>query len=354
MEEHLMNYILEQIHMDEELVNFYTNYGSNFRNLVLNEYVITFCNESSDKFIGNSIKELRKFVLTRIRNNRSRLNKKSKFEGRLFNFPDMDSLKGKSLQSLFDNELFLLVIEILDKYNTEFKEITERPISLDGMYSTKEKLALYDTGNKIELGDKTAFISDTKYLRQSGVVQPLFISNDNSIETLMVSKNEKIYYKSKTLDAIDQKIMDFLTDEYKKVMYYPEDTLMFSLSKLTEIAYTNKSKRYMDLTQARLNKMGSHGFRVFETESEDINDYKIVNMFEISYTTDSANVRHCSIDLSASIKRDIKTKNTIKLYKHKLDQITNDFTSIFVNFLQNQRIFFGLSNKTEINISHMI
>lgn len=352
MEEHLINFILEQIHIDDELVNFYTNYGSNFSELSLDDYIIAFCDESSDKFTGTSIKELRKFVLTRIRNNRSRLNKKTKFEGRLFNFPDMDSLKGKSLQSLFDNELFLSIIESIEKYNIEYKEITERPISLDGMYSTKEKLALYDTDNKIELGDKTAFISDTKFLRQSGVVQPLFISNDNSIETLMVSKNEKIYYKSKTLDAIDQKIMDFLTDEYKKVMYYPEDTLMFSLSKLTEIAYTNKSKRYMDLTQARLNKMGSHGFRVFEAESEDINDYKIVNMFEISYTTDSANVRHCSIDLSASIKRDIKTKNTIKLYKHKLDQITNDFTSIFVNFLQNQRIFFGLSNKTEIDLPY--
>ena len=354
MDKHLIEFIIEQILTDIQLCKFYETYGFEFSGLTLRDYIIAFCEESNNKFIGTELKDLRKFILARIRNNRSRLNKKIKFEGRLFDYPDMQSLKNKSLQSIFDNELFLLIIENLDKYNKQFREITERPISLDGMYSAKEKMALFDSNNKIALGDKTAFISEVKYQRQAGVVQPLFISNNNSVETIMVSKNEKIYYKSKTLDAIDQKIMDFLTDEYKKRMYYPQDTpLLFSLNKLTEVAYNNnKGEKYMALTQARLTKMGAQGFRVYEEEAEDINDYKIVNMFEISYTTNSDNIRYCSIDLSASIKRDIKNKNTIKLYKHKLDQITNDFTSIFVNFLQNQRIFFGLSNKVEIDIPY--
>lgn len=352
MDQHLMDYIIESIGYDTELINFYDKYSYSFSDLYLDDYIVSFCTESTDKFVDYDVKELRKVVLTRIRNIRCRLNKKVKFEGRLFSFPDMDSLKGKSLQSLFDNELLLSIVEYLDKYNKQFKEITERPISLDGMYSAKEKMALYDSDNVINLGGKTAFVSDTTYSRQAGLVQPLYISNKDSIETLMVSKNEKIYYKLKTLDAIDQRIMDFLTDEYKKVMYYPQDNLVYSLSKLTDIAYNNKSKRYMELTQNRLDKMGAQGFRIFEAESVDYKNYKVINLFEISYTVDSANVIQCSIDLSATIKRDIKTKNTIKLYKHKIDQISNDFTAIFVNFLQNQRIYFGLLNKTDIDIPY--
>ena len=152
--------------------------------------------------------------------------------------------------------------------------------SLDGMYSTKEKITLYNTDNKIYIGDRTGFVSDEKYIRNKNVMQPVYISGGPAIETVLVSKNDTVYCKSKSLDAIDQKIMDFLIDEYKKIMYFQDDQLNFPLSKISMVAFNNANNRLLKRTQERLTKMSTHGFKVYEEESNSINDYEIVNMFE--------------------------------------------------------------------------
>lgn len=350
MEKHLLDFIKDKVHKDSDLCNFYNTFIEIITDSNLDEYIDLYCEESKDKIENTVLKDLRKYILGRIRNTRSRLRKKIDFEGRLIDYPDIDSLKDITKKSIFDNELLLLITDSLDSYKKDFIEITERPKSLDGMYSTKEKITLYNTDNKIAIGDRTGFVSDEKYIRNKNVMQPVYISGGPSIETVLVSKNDTVYCKSKSLDAIDQKIMDFLIDEYKKIMYFQDDQLKFPLSKISMVAFNNANNRLLKRTQERLTKMSTHGFKVYEEESNSINDYEIVNMFEIKFITDDDGTRRCLIDLSGSNKRDLRTKNTIMLYKHKLDQITNNFTAIFVNYLQNQRVYFGLNGKLELDI----
>lgn len=200
------------------------------------------------------------------------------------------------------------------------------------------------------------------YQRQIGMIQPLLFTN-SSTEIVFVKKGEKSYLKSKSLDTKDQKIMDFLVNEYKKIMYYPDPKLIFPLYKISNLIYNNKSKRYLDLTQQRLNKISNNGQIVFNADdidkdeiqftNETINNYKLVNFFEVEFYTNK-DIRYCSIYMSRSIENDLKTNNTIKLYKNKIDKIENNFTSILVNYIQSLRINSLLKNEYEITIPYKI
>lgn len=346
MDSDIKKYILSYVMQDEELKQFAITHLDNKSQLTLEEYteyIRQLIIDFEGKFTETDIKEVRKFLLTRIRQTRRRLNKENKFEGRLINYPDIDNLRYNRVKPIIDNEILLLITTAIEQFEKQCNDIVERPMSLEGMYYSSQKLALYNVSNKITIGNETAFVSDNSFKRSAGIVQPVLYSS-NPVETLFVTKNDKIYCKSKTLDAIDQKIMDFLTEEYKKNMYFTDYSIDVSLNKLCKIAYNVTSHARIDWIVQRLDKMAAQGFRIYEENSKTIDDYKLVKLFEIEYYTDEAGIRSCRIDLSSSIKRDIKNRNTIKLYKNKINKIKDDFTAIFVTYLQNQRITFAIND----------
>lgn len=364
MDKHLLKYILDNIYKDEEFKQFYEKYYYQHSAVYLSDYIEQICFENTN-FFNSDIDELRKKILKGYLNTRGRLGKKGDISNRLITFSLAPKSKPITLKSIIDNELKLSIINNIKEYKEVSTQITERPISLDGMYSAKEKMTLFNTENTLEINDEKAYVSDEQYKRESGTVQPLFFQNDTSSEVLVVKKGERAYLKSKSIDAKDQKIMDFLIEDYKKVMYYQEQDLVYPLHQLSYLIYKNKSKTYLDLTASRLTKMANQGFMVFNDEllsNSDVDgkltlpehNYAIVRMFEIEFFTDENGVRHCRILMSRSIERDLKTNNTIKLYKHKIEKIKNDFTAIFVNYVQSQRIASLLRGEMEAIIPYKI
>lgn len=352
MDSKIKEYIIDFVLKDKRLTDFAIKYLEPKTEITKDmyiEYIDDICFEFEEKFAEPDIKEVKKFIQNRIRVTRSRLNKTNKFEGSILDYPDINSLKPTRIKSIIDNEILLLIVNAIENIKNTYSEVIERPLSLEGMYSATQKTALYNTEDALKLNKETIYLSDDLYKRPAGTVQPLYYSNKSEMETLFVTQNDKIYYKSKTLDAIDQKIMDYLTEDYKNNMYSPDYSIQISLSKISEIAYNRKSKKCISWVIQRLNKMAAQGFRVFEEESESINDYKIIRLFEIEYYTDKSNIKSCRIDLSSSIKRDMKNKNTIKLYKNKIEQIKDNFTQIFATFLQNQRISYGFNDIYKVN-----
>lgn len=362
MEDIIIKYLINEIAHDKDLKTFYDTYYCNkFSHETLDDYMIDLITSNSDMFTKD-LSEYKKLILKRIRDFKYRLNKKGEFEGRLINYPDASTLRESTIKSILNNEISLFAIDALINYYDIYSKITERPLSLDGMYTAKEKTTLFDTGDSFDVGNYKAYKSDELYSRAQGMIQPLYIQTDTNIETVIVNKGEKAYLKSKSLDAKDQKAMDYFIEDYKRVMYYIDNELIYPLYKLSELIYNNRSDKYLDLTQNRLTKMSCHGFMVYNDEpseetslTQDVErNYAIANMFEIRFFTNEQGVRHCGISISRSIDRDLRLSNTIKLYKHKIDQITNDFTAIFVNFLQSQRISSLLKGQNEISIPYKI
>ena len=363
MDEYLFSFIIENINKDKELKEFYDKYYYEYSEIPYEDYIKELCIDNPE-FFKSEFDEHRKKILKAYINTRSRLNKKAVVIGRLINFPLASESKKTTLKSIVDNELKLLLIENIKEFFEVNSKITERPLSLDGMYTTKEKMTLYDADSTLDINDRKAYMSEEKYKRQIGIVQPLFFANPTT-EVIFVKKGEKSYLKSKSMDTKDQKIMDFLIEEYKQVMYYPDQVLIYPIHQISKLIYNRKGKQYLDLTRDRLAKIGNLGQIVFNDSIINKKDaqgklidpkdnYEIVSFFDIQFFTNELGVRFCKILMSRSIEYDLKTSNTIKLYKHKIEQIKNDFTAIFVNFIQSQRINSLISDEDEAIVPYKV
>lgn len=363
MDDHLLDFIIENINKDKDLKDFYHKYYYEYSETPYDDYIKELCIDNPE-FFNSEYEEFRKKILQAYINARSRLNKKAIVSGRLITFPLASESRKVTLKSIVDNELKLLIIENIKEFLEVNSKITERPLSLDGMYTAKEKMTLFSADNPLDINNRKAYMGEETYKRQIGTVQPLFFQGPTT-EVVFIKKGEKAYLKSKSIDAKDQKIMDFLIEEYKQVMYYPEQALLYPLHQIASLIYKNKGKSYLDLTRDRLTKMGNLGQIVFNdniiSESDaqgklvdPKNNFKVVNLFEIEFFTNELGVRYCKILMSRSIEHDLKNSNTVKLYKHKIDKISNDFTAIFVNFIQSQRINSLLRNESEAIIPYKV
>ena len=76
MEKHLLDFIKDKVHNDSDLCNFYNTFIEIITDSNLDEYIDLYCEESKDKIENTVLKDLRKYILGRIRNTRSRLRKK--------------------------------------------------------------------------------------------------------------------------------------------------------------------------------------------------------------------------------------------------------------------------------------
>ena len=364
IDNNLFEYIKNCLNKDNELIDFYNKNYINYSDIDINEYLYNLFIDNQDLCLldVNDLAEANKKIRKGYTNSRLRLSKKGSVGSRLISYSLVNKCKEKTIKSIVDNEIKLILIQSIINYKTNITTTVERPISIDGIYTTNEKTTLFDANNSLNLNNKKAYMSKDIYQRQIGMIQPLLFTN-SSTEIVFVKKGEKSYLKSKSLDTKDQKIMDFLVNEYKKIMYYPDPKLIFPLYKISNLIYNNKSKRYLDLTQQRLNKISNNGQIVFNADdidkdeiqftNETINNYKLVNFFEVEFYTNK-DIRYCSIYMSRSIENDLKTNNTIKLYKNKIDKIENNFTSILVNYIQSLRINSLLKNEYEITIPYKI
>ena len=174
--------------------------------------------------------------------------------------------------------------------------------------------------------------------------------DENDIAENSIIKNEISYIPIKGLNTRSLKFIDKVMYDYTKTMFSKdrEDYIEYRLRDLAKFLYPNNNIAMGEkLARKLITKIGDMRYKIQNPNSENIKDTVTFSIIDPEWNTNEKDETYCTIYISGFIIKEIKNKRTTKLYKEKYNLIKNDFTLIFVNFIQRKRIFDLQMLKTE-------
>ena len=352
----------EELNKDIMLKDFYNNNLSKIINKTFDEYIEKKYIEFSDELSNDKINKLKQSLGIRIRTNKSRLNSELEVhypkKTRIIEFHNLLNKKLISIKNNFDNELLMSIIKLIlsNKININNEsEFITRIDNCSNAFTVNGKQILLNISNpEITENNEKIYLSDNPINEK---FKPTFIEgfsataiDENDIVENSIIKNEISYIPIKGLNARSLKFIDKVMYDYTKTMFSKdrEDYIEYKLRDLAKFLYPNNNIAMGEkLARKLITKIGDMRYKIQNPNSENIKDTVTFSIIDPEWNTNEKDETYCTIYISGFIIKEIKNKRTTKLYKEKYNLIKNDFTLIFVNFIQRKRIFDLQMLKTE-------
>ena len=354
--------IQEELNKDILLKIFYENNLLNIIGMTYNEYIKKKYIEFEENFTPDKIKQFKTLILGRIRQTRSRLNRELEVyyskSTRIIEFHNLLNKQSIHIKNNFDNELLKCICDLFlsnkIKLNNESEFITRIDNYANAFTVNGKQIMLNISNPEITQDNEKIYLSDNPINKDT---TSTFIEgfnataiDENDIIENSIIKNEISYIPIKGLNARSLKFLDKVIYDYTKTMFSKDrnDYADYKLRDLAKFLYPNNNIAMGEkLARKLITKIGGMRYKIPNPNSENINDFVIFSMFDAVWNTNEKDETYCRIYVSGFIKDEIKSNRTTKLYKEKYNLSKDDFTLIFVNFIQRCRIFDLQMLKTE-------
>ena len=259
------------------------------------------------------------------------------------------------LKDFYNNNLSKIINKTFNEYiEKKYIEFSDE-LSNDKINKLKQSLGIRIRTNKSRLNSELEvhYPKKTRTIEFHNLLNKKLISIKNNFDNellMSIIKNEISYIPIKGLNTRSLKFIDKVMYDYTKTMFSKdrEDYIEYRLRDLAKFLYPNNNIAMGEkLARKLITKIGDMRYKIQNPNSENIKDTVTFSIIDPEWNTNEKDETYCTIYISGFIIKEIKNKRTTKLYKEKYNLIKNDFTLIFVNFIQRKRIFDLQMLKTE-------